>query len=125
MTRGSGQIACRIDGIPYPTVRWNKDWHPIGNSARVGIRQEAPDYWSLSIDNAISMDGGLYECIAENIAGKVHCTAKVVVQGMLKLLHDTSTAQQELCFKIGESCNRACLFHSKSCGSWYYSEVAK
>ena len=31
--------------------------------------------------NVIRMDEGLYECIAENVAGKVYCSATVHVTG--------------------------------------------
>ena len=28
------KLVCRVDGIPYPEVRWSKDWKPItGKSA--------------------------------------------------------------------------------------------
>ena len=31
----------------------------------------------MSIRNTIHMDEGLYECVAENVAGKVYCSATV------------------------------------------------
>lgn len=81
IAKNSGVLECRVDGIPYPEVKWNKDWRPLVESSRVFMDHESPDYWSLSLSSALKTDGGLYACIAENLAGKVHCVANVIVEG--------------------------------------------
>ncbi len=35
----------------------------------------------MNIRNAIHMDEGIYQCLAENVGGKVYCTANVKVSG--------------------------------------------
>ena len=80
-THTSGKLTCRVDGFPCPTAKWMKDWHPVKDSSRIKVIYEAPDIWSLEIDNALSSDSGLYACTMENIAGKVTMTARLVVEG--------------------------------------------
>lgn len=78
----NGKLECRVLGIPYPTVSFKKDWRPVAGSHRIKIAREEFDHWTLSIQNSIRMDEGVYECIAENIAGKVYCTANVKITGV-------------------------------------------
>ena len=77
----SGRFTCRVDGVPCPSAKWMKDWHPLKDSTRVKVLHEAPDIWSLEITNALSSDSGLYACTMENIAGKVTMTARLVTEG--------------------------------------------
>ncbi|XP_060079443.1 obscurin-like [Ylistrum balloti] len=78
--RGSGKLECRVDGIPSPTVKFMKDWRPVTESSRVRIVNEAPDYWSLTIENVMSSDCGQYQCVAENVSGKAVSSAKITVE---------------------------------------------
>ena len=86
LTRDSARFECRVDGTPAPSVKWNKDWRPISETARVKLKHRSPDHWSLSIDNAKYMDSGQYEVLAENLAGKVYCSAKLTVEGKCELV---------------------------------------
>ena len=79
--RQNGRLECRVHGIPYPTVQFKKDWRVIADSHRVKIAREEYDHWALNISNSIRLDEGVYECVAENLAGKVYCTANVKVTG--------------------------------------------
>ena len=45
------------------------------------MTREDYDHWTLSMSSVIRMDEGLYECVAENVAGKVYCSATVHVTG--------------------------------------------
>ena len=76
-------MECRVHGIPYPTVTFKKDWRVIADSQRIKIVREEYDHWTLNIRNAIHPDEGLYECVAENVAGRVYCSANVKVTGEL------------------------------------------
>ena len=80
-SHNSAKFTCRVDGIPCPTAKWTKDWHPIKDSTRIKVVHEAPDVYSLEIINALSSDGGLYACTMENMAGKVTMTARLVIEG--------------------------------------------
>ncbi|ESP01587.1 hypothetical protein LOTGIDRAFT_139521, partial [Lottia gigantea] len=83
VNRGTGKLECRVDGIPYPTIKFNKDWRPLTETSRVRIRHESPDYFSLTVDGALSMDAGQYTCVAENPAGKIFCSARIEVEDNL------------------------------------------
>jgi hypothetical protein len=75
----NGKLECRVHGIPYPTIQLKHDWRVIADSHRLKIVREDFDHWTLNINNAIHMDEGLYECVAENVAGKVYCSANVKI----------------------------------------------
>ena len=37
MARRTGRIETRIVGIPYPQIRWFKDWQPLAESSRFKV----------------------------------------------------------------------------------------
>lgn len=76
-----------MQGIPYPTVKFKKDWRQVAGSHRVKVAREDFDHWSLNIQNAIRTDEGVYECVAENVAGKVYCTANAKITGNATNFH--------------------------------------
>lgn len=77
----SGKLVCRVDGFPYPTVKFLKDSRPLAGSSRLRVDFEPPDTWTLTLDKAITTDSGVYTCVAENMAGKATCSAKVTIEG--------------------------------------------
>ena len=79
--RHNGRLECRVHGIPYPKVTFKHDWRVVADSHRVKIVREDEEHWTLNVGNAIRMDEGMYECVAENVAGKVYCTANVKITG--------------------------------------------
>ena len=83
----NGKLECRVVGIPYPSVQFKKDWRVIAGSHRVKTVREGFDHWTLNIQNSIHMDEGVYECVAENVAGKVYCTATVKITGICLLIY--------------------------------------
>lgn len=83
----SGRLECRVHGIPYPTIQFKKDWRPVAGSHRIKVSREDFDHWSLNMQNAIRTDEGVYECIAENVAGKVYCTANVKIAGNISEIY--------------------------------------
>lgn len=74
-----GILELQVDGIPYPSVAWFKDRIPIFESTRVHPYHELPGRWSLIFEDASIVDNGTYECIIENVGGKISCTAQVEV----------------------------------------------
>ena len=36
--RRDGKLECRVNGIPYPTVTFKKDWRMIADSHRIKVR---------------------------------------------------------------------------------------
>jgi hypothetical protein len=41
LTRRSGRIDARVIGVPYPEIKWYKDWQPIASSSRIKVRRDA------------------------------------------------------------------------------------
>lgn len=53
------------------------------------MKQEGPDLHSLTINGVLVKDSGTYQIVAENEAGRVHCTFNILVEGgcIVKFLH--------------------------------------
>lgn len=71
MSRRSGRIEARITGVPYPQIKWFKDWQPLAETSRIKMVFYEPDVCVLLITDAIKKDEGLYSITATNIAGSV------------------------------------------------------
>ncbi|GFT33266.1 obscurin [Nephila pilipes] len=83
MSRRSARMQCRVTGLPYPKIKWFRDWHPLYESERIKILWEEPDKCTLYISNLITRDNALYSCTATNIAGTATSSASLNVEGML------------------------------------------
>lgn len=35
LQRSSGRLVARVTGVPYPEIKWYKDWQPLAPSARI------------------------------------------------------------------------------------------
>ena len=82
------QMICKVDGIPYPEVKFYKDWHLLAESYRIKIKHIEPDTWIIRINGAIVRDSGLYTCTAKNIAGGTLCSCNLnVAESLLNLPH--------------------------------------
>lgn len=82
MSRHTGRMQCQVTGLPYPKVKWHRDWHPLYESERVKLLWEEPDKCTLFISNLIMRDNALYSCSASNIAGTATSSAILNVEGM-------------------------------------------
>jgi len=81
-------MICKVDGIPYPEVKFYKDWHLLAESYRIRITHVEPDTWIITIKGAIVRDSGLYTCTAKNIAGGTLCSCNLnVADSLLNLPH--------------------------------------
>lgn len=38
MVRKSGRIEARVTGVPYPELKWYKDWQPLAQSSRIKVK---------------------------------------------------------------------------------------
>ncbi len=82
------EMICKVDGIPYPEVKFYKDWHLLAESYRIKIKHVEPDTWIIRINGAIVRDSGLYTCTAKNIAGGTLCSCNLnVAESLLNLPH--------------------------------------
>ncbi|XP_044021283.1 obscurin isoform X3 [Aphidius gifuensis] len=80
MQRRNGHIQARVIGVPYPELKWYKDWKPLTSSARVKIDFFEPDTSVLTINDSISKDEGLYSISARNVAGSVSCSVMIHIE---------------------------------------------
>lgn len=80
MLRKSGRIEARVIGVPYPDIKWYKDWKPLTTSTRIHITFAEPDKTILTIEDAISKDDGLYSISARNVAGCISSSVMMHIE---------------------------------------------
>ncbi|KAG8233551.1 hypothetical protein J437_LFUL013763 [Ladona fulva] len=80
MLRRSGRLEARVTGVPYPEIKWYKDWQPLAPSSRIKMMFHPPDTCILSINDVINRDEGLYSISAANVAGSISASAMIHVE---------------------------------------------
>ncbi|KAE9543197.1 hypothetical protein AGLY_003108 [Aphis glycines] len=78
--RKNCKLEARVIGVPYPEIKWFKDWKPLVDSARVQIEQVEPDVCILRIEDVIMKDEGLYSISARNLAGSISTSVAIHVE---------------------------------------------
>ncbi|KAL3285162.1 hypothetical protein HHI36_019282 [Cryptolaemus montrouzieri] len=78
--RGKGRFEARIVGVPYPEIKWYKDWKPLAPSSRIKIVFNEPDTTILTIHDVILKDEGLYSVSARNVAGSTSSSAMLHIE---------------------------------------------
>ncbi|XP_041975025.1 obscurin-like isoform X3 [Aricia agestis] len=79
MLRRSVRLEARVTGVPYPDIKWYKDWQPLAPSARIKMQFIEPDLVILIINDVITKDEGLYSVSARNVAGAASASAMLHV----------------------------------------------
>ncbi|XP_061708256.1 obscurin isoform X3 [Cydia pomonella] len=80
LQRRSARIEARVTGVPYPEIKWYKDWQPLAESSRIKMKFIEPDTTILVINDVILKDEGLYSISARNVAGSVSSSAMLHVE---------------------------------------------
>ncbi|XP_076264324.1 obscurin isoform X26 [Rhynchophorus ferrugineus] len=80
MVRGRCQFVARVVGVPYPEIKWYRDWKPLAPSSRIKISFHEPDTTILTINDVIYKDEGLYSVSARNVAGSASSSAMLYVE---------------------------------------------
>lgn len=80
LVRGRIQFIARVVGVPYPELKWYRDWKPLAPSSRVKIQFREPDTTILTINDVIYKDEGLYSVSARNVAGTASASAMLYVE---------------------------------------------
>ncbi|XP_047985118.1 obscurin isoform X4 [Leguminivora glycinivorella] len=80
LQRRSARIEARVTGVPYPEIKWYKDWQPLAESSRIKMKFIEPDTTILIINDVILKDEGLYSISARNVAGSVSSSAMLHVE---------------------------------------------
>ena len=68
------QVTCKAEGYPRPVVTWTRVGMPLP-AGKTKINQG-----TLTINNLIPADNGLYDCVATNIMGTKKTRVNVAVQ---------------------------------------------
>lgn len=80
MSRKTGRVEAHVVGVPYPEIKWFKDWQPITDTSRIKINFYEPDICVLTIQDAIHKDEGLYSISARNVAGSISTSVMVHIE---------------------------------------------
>ncbi|GMS98905.1 hypothetical protein PENTCL1PPCAC_21080, partial [Pristionchus entomophagus] len=75
------KLDVRVEGTPFPELKWMKDWRPIVESSRVKfVKDEGGFLCSLVIQDPLWRDSGIYSCVAVNAAGQSTTSCTVTVE---------------------------------------------
>uniref|UniRef100_A0AC34GAV2 Titin n=1 Tax=Panagrolaimus sp. ES5 TaxID=591445 RepID=A0AC34GAV2_9BILA len=74
------KLDVRVEGNPYPEIKWLRDWRPIVESHRVKFVHDGPYLCSMIISEPIWRDSGIYSVIAINDAGQATTSCTVTVE---------------------------------------------
>ncbi|KJH44299.1 immunoglobulin I-set domain protein [Dictyocaulus viviparus] len=74
------RLDVRVDGEPFPELKWLKEWRPIVESTRIKFVQDSPCLCSLIISEPMWRDSGIYTCIAVNNAGQSTTSCSITVE---------------------------------------------
>ncbi|CAL7949959.1 unnamed protein product [Xylocopa violacea] len=80
MVRRTGKLMARVTGVPFPEIKWYKDWKPLTTSSRIRIEFTEPDTSVIVISDTIVKDEGLYSISARNVAGSISCSVMLYVE---------------------------------------------
>ncbi|CAG0879559.1 unnamed protein product [Cyprideis torosa] len=88
LARDSFRLECHLVGVPYPDVKWFKDWQPIAASNRIKVEElilwNEPDRCTLVVNDCIAKDAGLYSCTGTNMAGTASTSCSVYIEEDVK-----------------------------------------
>ena len=103
------RLEAHVEGMPFPDVKWVKDWHPLCESQRVKLINDGTGRVVCVITDSIGRDAGVYSCIAQNDGGRTTSSAPLTVYGW-------GTNRQMLMFDICSRLRRqACAEAAATC----------
>ncbi|XP_048102100.1 obscurin isoform X11 [Alosa alosa] len=74
------KLACKVRGIPKPTVVWYKDGRAVEADPHHIIIEDPDGSCTLILDNMTADDSGQYMCFATSSAGNASTLGKITVQ---------------------------------------------
>ncbi|CAH2103000.1 unnamed protein product [Euphydryas editha] len=80
LQRRLARLEARVAGVPFPDIKWYKDWQPLAQSSRIKMHFIEPDTVVLTISDVMLKDEGLYSVSARNVAGAVSASAMLYIE---------------------------------------------
>ncbi|NXA35792.1 OBSCN protein, partial [Eudromia elegans] len=74
------KLACKVSGVPKPSVCWYKDGKPVEVDPHHIIIEDPDGSCTLILDNLAGSDSGQYMCFASSPAGSISTLGKILVQ---------------------------------------------
>ncbi|XP_029109266.1 obscurin [Scleropages formosus] len=74
------KLACKVTGVPKPSVTWYKDGRPVEVDPHHIIIEDPDGSCTLILDNMTADDSGQYMCFAISSAGTASTLGKITVQ---------------------------------------------
>lgn len=71
------QLRCKANGVPLPNITWYKDGKPYHR--KLGDVKYA--HWGIMLEDLVTDDNGLYQCIVCNIVACINYTYELEVLG--------------------------------------------
>uniref|UniRef100_A0A1I8ENE3 Uncharacterized protein n=1 Tax=Wuchereria bancrofti TaxID=6293 RepID=A0A1I8ENE3_WUCBA len=79
------RLDVRVEGSPFPELKWMKDWRPIVGSSHVNFVREG-SLCSLIINEPLWCDCGIYSVVAINDAGRATTSCSVTIEATIIIL---------------------------------------
>uniref|UniRef100_A0A0R3RFL5 Muscle M-line assembly protein unc-89 n=1 Tax=Elaeophora elaphi TaxID=1147741 RepID=A0A0R3RFL5_9BILA len=91
------RLDIRVEGSPFPELKWMKDWRPIVESSHVSFVREG-SLCSLIINDPLWCDCGIYSVTAINDAGTTttSCSVTIEADGDMSMMHDIRKKKSRL-----------------------------
>lgn len=71
------RMTCEFEGVPTPSVTWIKDGEEVKSNGRIKIKG---DLGTLLISQSTARDSGIYQCWAENAAGRAGMIIRLFIE---------------------------------------------
>ncbi|XP_058481105.1 obscurin [Solea solea] len=102
------KLACKVTGVPKPTVTWYKDGRAVEADPHHIIIEDPDGSCTLILDNMTADDSGQYMCFATSSAGNASTLGKITVQVPPRFVNKMRNA----IFFAGEDAQFTCVIQS-------------
>ncbi|XP_068459615.1 obscurin isoform X1 [Clinocottus analis] len=102
------KLACKVTGVPKPSVTWYKDGRLVEADPHHIIIEDPDGSCTLILDNMTADDSGQYMCFATSSAGNASTLGKITVQMPPRFVNKMRNA----IFVAGEDTRFTCVIQS-------------
>ncbi|XP_069366635.1 obscurin isoform X35 [Paralichthys olivaceus] len=102
------KLACKVTGVPKPTVTWYKDGRAVEADPHHIVIEDPDGSCTLILDNMTADDSGQYMCFAWSSAGNASTLGKITVQVPPRFVNKMRNA----IFVAGEDAQFTCVIQS-------------